>query len=131
MNGDPLEFDAQRLYGVMTALVCCNDGDLVNDPACFPCADDSRDFWIDARDMITALRTDFDYVASPEFTDSIAGKSDQYVTTATRMASQKSSQYKSDFDSAIQAALTSDRIFDLIPAPAHAGLRRILTEINA
>ncbi|KLU03488.1 hypothetical protein RISK_004492 [Rhodopirellula islandica] len=131
MSGDPSEFDAQRLYGVMTALVCCNDGDLIDDPACFPCSADSRAFWLDARDMIAAIRTDYDYVASPEFTDSIAGKSDQYVTTATRMAAQKSAEYKSDFDAAIQDALNSDRIFDLIPTSAHAGLREILAEINA
>ena len=106
MNGSPLEFDAQRLYGVMTALVCCNDGDLVDDPSCFPCPDESRDFWMDTRDTIAALRTKFDYVASPEFTDSIADKSDQYIAAATRMASKKSPQHKSDFDSAIQGALT-------------------------
>ena len=131
MSGDPSEFDAQRLYRVMTALVCCNDGDLIDDPDCFPCSDDSRAFWLDARDTIAALRTDFDYLASPEFTDSIAGKSDQYVTTATRMATQKSAEYKSDFDAAVQDALNSDRIFALIPTSAHAGLREILAEINA
>ena len=131
MNGDPSEFDAQRLYGVMTALVCCNDGDLIDDPACFPCPDDSRAFWMDARDMIAELRRGFDYLASPRFANSIAGKSDQYVATATRMTAQKPAEYKSDFDAAIQDALNSDRIFDLIPASAHAGLREILAEIDA
>ena len=131
MNGDPSEFDAQRLYSVMTALVCCNDGDLIDDPACFPCSDDSRAFWMDSRDMIATLRRGFDYLASPTFTNSIAGKSDQYVAAATRMAVQKSAEYKSDFDAAIQDALNSDRIFDLIPASAHARLDEILAEINA
>ena len=115
----------------MAALICCNDGDLVDDPACFPCPDNSRQFWTDARDTISSLRSQFDYLASPAFTTSLVGKSPQYVETATRLAAQKSAQHKADFDVAIQNALNADRIFDLIPVSTHAELRAILSEINA
>ena len=130
MNDAPTQLDPPSLYGVMTALVCGNDGELVDDSACFPCSADTHAFWCATRDSVDAMWSNFDYLASPEFNDSISGKSPQYVEVAKRMASQKSGQHQADFDAALQNAVNSDRIFDLLPASAHSELREILSVIS-
>lgn len=122
------------LFRAMTALICSDDADLIagmiDDPTCFPCPAASHDFWLAAWDTIAMHRANFDYLRSPAFLAAVSGKSPQDVETATLIATQQSSQHKAAFDTALQDALISNSVFELLPVSAHADLREILAQIH-
>jgi hypothetical protein len=130
-NSTSKQPDAAQLFRMVIGLAQGNDADLVDDPACFPCAADSRQFWQAIRDLIVEIRSSYDYTQSSEFIVSASGKSEQFVSFATRMAQRKRTEHMRGLDDALGTALTSDRILELVPKSLQERLREALASVRA
>ena len=77
--------------------------------------------------LLVSLRDSFSYTESPEFLESIAGKSEALRQMNEKLASGpvKRREAEDRFDRALRALLLSDEVFRLTPAVAHATLREI------
>ena len=78
--------------------------------------------------LVAEIYASYDYFRSPEFLDSIAGKSEKYRDMKINMESSvpKRQKHKEDFMSAIRELQSSKRIYELINKSNHKEVDEIV-----
>jgi hypothetical protein len=125
------EYRKEELFKILLALVAAIDSDLLDNRRCFPCNSKDHATWKWIRDAIQDFYVNYDYVESPEFLNSIKGKSDSYQSMAKKIASSKNHEKRKDFYSALTILLESDDVFQLTATDKHEILLAIRDKINS
>jgi hypothetical protein len=127
-----------ELLKLLVALIRMNDSQVLSTDEGLPpdvSAPEDRKKVRDLRGLLIAIRRFFDYTESPEFLESIEGKSDAVGAMRRKLASHpmRKKEYLDRLDTALESLLTSRDAYRLVAAKRHGdvdGIRRILSSLS-
>jgi hypothetical protein len=122
-------FSKHELLNMVVYLVAVGDPELIDNRRCFPCMKGDHPTWQHLRDVFVRLLVDYDYSKSPEFQDTLVGKSPAYVRVATRLAREKSKKRRHELSELLCNLLDTDDAFDLIPVSLHDAVREAKSRV--
>ncbi|MGD8914291.1 MAG: hypothetical protein PVJ68_16350 [Candidatus Thiodiazotropha sp.] len=128
----------KKVLHLVLALLKGGDIDLLKNGSVLSgesCSDIDKEKIQKIGDLIAEIYFSYDYFLSPEFLESVDGKSEKYRELKINMESSapKKQKNKENFILAVRELQDSERIYDLISPSIHSKVdevRRLLSELN-